>query len=331
MDYGEVLLLFDGDNPCWTEDLSELAGKDPALLGSLLREGLAEKKGEVYSLTPSGREAFRREAAECFHPAVPGECPAPLGEKERALLRTRLYLLLDRKHLQRWGLKEYLFSSSFPVPPLAQDELFSLDGGLTWLWPSSQTVKRLRTDFPETGLAARRQKALPPGTPAAWFQAQGISPEYFEPDFLYLSRYDYEAYTDFSSPPDDIWGLLNADRFFFLQGPPPTKENLARFLGITGRFHLCLEVLRRLVLPGYMDFDSHDQGAINWLLFLYEKEADAEGCSALLSPLDQELIAPVLPTDLWTLSFEALAAYPGRAENIHDLLPEIARPLARAQ
>lgn len=331
MDYGEVLLLFDADNPCWTEDLAELAGKDPALLDLLLKERLAEKEEKVFSLTLSGQEAFRREAADCFLPAVPGECPATLREVEAAFLRTRLHLLLDRKHLQRWGLKEYLFHPSFPIPPLTRRGLFSLDSGLNWLWPASPFVERLRRNFPETGLAARKQKAHSPGTPAAWFEAQGVSPEYFEPDFLYLSRYDYEAYTDFSSPPDDIWGLLNTDRFFFRSGPVPTEENLEDLLEIAGRFHLCLEVLRRLVLPGYMDLDSHDQGAINWLLFLYEKEADAAKCSALLSPFDQELIAPALPMDLWALSLEALAAFPGRAENIHDLLPEIAHPLARTQ
>ena len=328
MDYGEMLLLFDADNPCWTEDLTELAGKDPALLDLLLKDGLAEKEGKVFSLTLFGREVFRREATECFLSALPGKCP---GEPEKSLLRTRLHLLLDKKHLQRWGLKEYLFRPSFPIPPLAKDEIFSLNGRLKWLWPASPLVERMRQDFPRTGLVARRQKAHSPGTPAAWFEAQGVSPDYFEPDFLYLSRYDYEAYAEFSSPPDDIWGLLNTDRFFFRSGPVPTDENLEGFLEITGRFHLCLEVLRRLVLPGYMDLDSHDQGAINWLLFLYEKEGDAEECTALLSPFDQELIAPALPMDMWALSFEALAAYPGRAENIHDLLPEIAHPLARAQ
>ncbi|GAB1487162.1 hypothetical protein MASR2M79_22170 [Aminivibrio sp.] len=40
MDYGEVLLLFRRRITPLTEDLAELAGKDPALLGSLLREGL---------------------------------------------------------------------------------------------------------------------------------------------------------------------------------------------------------------------------------------------------------------------------------------------------
>ena len=328
MELSEMLLLFDADNPCWTEDLADLAGKDPALLLLLVQEGFAEKNGSIYSLTPSGREAFLREASECFLSAHPGSCPeAP----EKSLLRTRLRLLLDKKHLQRWGLKEYLFHPSFPIPSLTKDELFSLCCGLKWLWPSTPAVQRLRREYPETGLAARKNPELPAGTLTEWFESLAEKPDWFKPDFLYLSRYDYEAYTSFSPPPDDVWGLLNTDRFFFFKAPEPEEKNLEWFLEVAGRFHLCLEVLRRLVLPGHMDFDSWDQGAVNWLLFLFEKEKDARKCVSLLAPLGQDLVLPALPMDIWVLSFEALSSFPEKAESIHDLLPEIAYPIARAE
>jgi hypothetical protein len=69
MEYGGVLLLFDGDNPSWTEELVGMAGEDPGLLGAMVADGLLRDEGGVFSLTDAGREAFREEAAACFLPA----------------------------------------------------------------------------------------------------------------------------------------------------------------------------------------------------------------------------------------------------------------------
>ncbi|HRX27323.1 MAG TPA: hypothetical protein P5219_10930, partial [Aminivibrio sp.] len=72
MEYGSLLLLFDEENPCWTEKLVQLADEDPALLADIVRDGLAERKGEICVLTGEGREAFRKEAAESYLSAEPG-------------------------------------------------------------------------------------------------------------------------------------------------------------------------------------------------------------------------------------------------------------------
>ncbi len=326
MEYGSLLLLFDEENPCWTEKLAELAGENPVLLADMVRDGLAERKGEVCVLTGEGRTAFRKEAAESYLSAQPGIPGPDLGKH---LFRTRLRLLLDRKHIQRWGLKEYVQGARFPVPDLEDALLFSHDGGIEWKWPSSPAVERMRSDWPVTGLAARRMAPPPADAAARWFETPGETPAVFETDLLYLSRYDFQAYTSFAPLPGDRWGLLNADRFFCMDSPAPEKVNLAWFLGIVGRFQLALEVLRRMVLPGYMDLDSHDQDGINWLVFLFETEEQAGRCVSLLAPFGQDLIRPAIPMDVWALSFEALEAFPEKAETIHDLLPVIGKAVVR--
>ncbi|MGD9821744.1 MAG: hypothetical protein AB7U27_09355 [Aminobacteriaceae bacterium] len=326
MDYGSLLLLFDEENPCWTEKLVQLTGEDPALLADIVRDGLAERKGEICVLTGEGREAFRKEAAESYLSAEPGIPGLDLGKH---LFRTRLRLLLDRKHIQRWGLKEYVPGACFSVPDLEDALLFSLDGRLDWKWPSSPAVERMRIDWPVTGLAARRIASPPADASARWFENLGEVPAVFETDLLYLSRYDFQAYTSFDPLPGDRWGLLNADRFFCMDSPSPETVSLEWFLGTVGRFQLALEVLRRMVLPGFMDLDSHDQDGINWLVFLFETEKEAERCVSLLAHFGQDLIRPAIPMDVWALSFEALEAFSEKAETIHDLLPVIGKAVVR--
>jgi hypothetical protein len=326
MDYGSLLLLFDEENPCWTEKLVQLTGEDPALLADIVRDGLAERKGEICVLTGEGREAFLKEAAESYLSAEPGIPGLDLGKH---LFRTRLRLLLDRKHIQRWGLKEYVPGACFSVPDLEDALLFSLDGRLDWKWPSSPAVERMRIDWPVTGLAARRIASPPADASARWFENLGEVPAVFETDLLYLSRYDFQAYTSFDPLPGDRWGLLNADRFFCMDSPSPETVSLEWFLGTVGRFQLALEVLRRMVLPGFMDLDSHDQDGINWLVFLFETEKEAERCVSLLAHFGQDLIRPAIPMDVWALSFEALEAFSEKAETIHDLLPVIGKAVVR--
>jgi hypothetical protein len=87
VEYGSLLLLFDEKNPCWTEKLAELAGENPVLLADMVRDGLAERKGEVCVLTGEGRTAFQKEAAERYLSAQPGIPGPDLGKH---LFGTRL-------------------------------------------------------------------------------------------------------------------------------------------------------------------------------------------------------------------------------------------------
>ncbi len=326
MEYGSLLLLFDRENPCWTEELARIAGEDTSMLEKMLLDGLLAKEGKLFFLTDAGREAFREEAAANYLPVEPG---TPGADPEKDFFITRLRLLLDKKHIQRWGVKEFVREARFPVPPLQDEELFSRSSGLEWLWPSSPIVGQLREDWPTTGLAARKEAPPAPDAAAKWFEAKGSFPAYFEADLLHLSRYDFQAYSHIPRSPNDPWGILNADRFFCMRAPAPEAGRLDGFLAVTGRFQLVLEVLRRMVLPGYIDLDSFDQDGINWLLFVFEREEEAEACVSLLSPFGLDLIRGSMPMDVWALSFEALMNFSQKAETIHDLIPVIGRPVVR--
>ena len=324
MMYGEVLLLFSESAPCWTKELVSMAGEDGDGLEALCRDGLLDRSGETYFLTEKGAAAFRAEARECFFDGAPGERPEDL---RRSIFATKLRLLLDGKHLQRWGLKEYLPKAEFLIPELDDKELLSVGEGLQWLWPFHPLVRSMREDFPVTGLPARGKPPLPADTVEKWFRKNGAVPERFIPDLLHLSRYDYKDYEDFTSPPGDTWRLLNADRFFCMEAPVTGED--APYLRAVGRFHLVLEVCRRMILPGYMDKDSHDQDGINWMLFVFDRDEEAASLAKRLASYGEALTGPVLPAEVWTLSFEALSAFPGKAENIHDLLPAVGHGAAR--
>ena len=326
MEYGSLLLLFDQENPCWTEELVRIAEEDPAPLARMFAEGLLAKEGELLFLTGAGREAFREEAAANYLPAEPG---TPGADPEKDFFITRLRLLLDKKHIQRWGVKEFVPSARFPIPPLQDDELFTRSSGFEWLWPSSPLCGQMREDWPLTGLAARREAPPAPDAAAKWFEAKGTYPAYFEADLLHLSRYDFQAYAHISRSPNDPWGILNADRFFCMRASAPEAGNPDGYLATTGRFQLALEVLRRMVLPGYIDLDSFDQDGINWLLFVFDHEEEAEACVSLLAPFGLDLIRGSMPMDVWALSFEALMNFSPKAETIHDLIPVIGRPVVR--
>ena len=329
MENGEILLLFSEENPFWTEDLVRLAGEDCSVLRELREDGyLVEEKG-VFSLTGKGRTAFAAEAAENFLssvPAAPGHCAG------KSLFRTRLRLLLDGKHLQRWGLKEYIGGARFAIPPLEDRDIFSMERGLEWTWPSSPLMKRMTEDFPRTGLAARGNEVHPPCGVEAWVASLGLIPGFFVADLLFLSRYDYLCYEGFSPHPRDRWGLVNADRFFCLQWPPVDGgSGLERIFSAIGRFHLCMESLRRAVIPGYVDLDCLDQDCINWLVFVFRKEEDAGRAASLMEDCGEDLAGPAAPMEIWTLGLDSLEGFPGKAENIHDLLPVTAHPVVRVK
>ena len=326
MEYGSLLLLFDQENPCWTEELVRIAEEDPAPLGRMLGDGLLAKEGKLFFLTGEGREAFREEAAADYLPAVPG---TPGSDPGKDLFRTRLRLLLDKKHIQRWGVKEFVPFARFLIPPLQDEELFTRSSCFEWLWPSSPIIGQMRDDWPLTGLAARRETPPAPDAAAKWFEAKGTFPAYFEADLLHLSRYDFQAYAHIPRSPNDPWGILNADRFFCMQAQPPRASNTDGYLATIGRFQLALEVLRRMVLPGFIDLDSFDQDGINWLLFVFGREEEAEACVSLLAPFGLDLILGSMPMDVWALSFEALMHFSGKAETIHDLIPVIGKPVVR--
>ena len=81
-------------------------------------------------------------------------------------------LLLDKRHLQRWGVKEYLAPFRFALPNLKGDEFFVMDGGRpVWCYPDAPIFKKMAEDFPETGAAARRLPLPDAEAVRAWLEA----------------------------------------------------------------------------------------------------------------------------------------------------------------
>jgi hypothetical protein len=299
-DVEDVLLLFDEGRSCWTETMAELVepGSGDKLKG-LLEEGLLARDGEVYFLTRAGAERFRLAAEEFFLPLRPGLPGA--GDRRREANRTLLQMLLDRRHLQRWGLKEYCKPFRFVVPDLRDEELFSTldeaDAGsakkLSWRYPEHPVFVNMARDFPLVGLTAREESPPAPGRLAAWMSENVPRGRVMEADLLYKSRYDFQAYAHFPKLPGDPCGLLNTDRFLFFFAPPPDPpENVPALLTTLGEFHMFLTMLRRMYLPGYVDRDSLDQDGINWLVYVYENECDALRCAERLAPFGRALAGP---------------------------------------
>lgn len=322
-----LLLFFDERYPCWTPAMLALSGQDRAEADALACQGLLEFEEGIYSLSAVGRAKFSEFAGEAYLPLRPGS----FSDRGRAALRGELMLLLDKRHLQRWGVKEYLAPFRFALPSLERDELFVMDGGRpVWRYPDAPVFRRMAEDFPETGAAARRFPLPDAEAVRAWLEANAPNRREVEFDLLYKSRYDFQAYAKFPPLPADPCGLFNADRFLFVFMPSPTPENLPRYLEKIGEFHMFLTLLRRLYLPGYVDLDAMDQDGVNWLLFAFENDEDAERCAGMLGPISEALPGEAYPLELWSVSLEGLRDYPGgQAETIWDILPFAAHPIYR--
>ena len=322
-----LLLSFDERYPCWTPAMLALAELDRTAADDLTREGLLEFGEGVYSLSPAGREAFLKLAGEACLPSRPGEAP----DRKRAARWGELMLLLDKRHLQRWGVKEYVAPFRFALPDVRGEDLFVMDEAApVWRYQDAPVFRKMAEDFPETGAAARTQPMPNAEEVRAWLAANAPGLREVEFDLLYKSRYDFQAYAKFPPLPADPCGLFNADHFLFAFMPPPAPENLPQYLEKVGEFQMFLTMLRRLYLPGYVDLDAMDQDGVNWLLFAFEEERDAERCAKLLSPIAEALPGPAAPLELWSVSLEGLRDYPGgQAETIWDILPFAAHSIYR--
>ena len=322
-----VLLRFDEEHPCWTDEMLELMGFDKKTAEYLVQQGCLDVEDGVYFLSDKGRESFEDVARESFLPVRPG---VPAHNKKLEAERSELMMLIDRRHLQRWGIKEYVKPFRFDLPDIPDEELFRFEGARPeWLYLNSPSFSAILRDFPTAGVAARSE--TPPSAEfiAEWLDKNIPNRRTATFDLLYRSRYDFEQYTEFKPLPADAFSLLNTDRFVFSFAPKPIKEKLNGYFSIIGEFHMMLTMLRRMYLPGYTDLDSHDQDSVNWLIFTFEKEEDSVMCAELLKPYVGFLEEPAGPFDIWSISIEALlkAEY---AEMIWDLLPITAHPISRA-
>ena len=122
------------------------------------------------------------------------------SDKVRTALRGELMLLLDKRHLQRWGVKEYVSPFRFALPQVAGADLFVMDREVpAWRYPEASVFRKMAENFPETGAAARNQPMPDAGEVRAWLEANAPGLYDAEFDLLYKSRYDFQVYVSAAS------------------------------------------------------------------------------------------------------------------------------------
>ena len=313
-----LITRFDTENPCWTSDVLARAGEDASLLPQLVNDGILHLEDEVYSLTETGAQEFERLSEEMFLGVKPGAAPA---DRKKSAARSRLRLLLDEAHSQRWGMKKYLSGVSLDVyPKLSREETFSLaDGKLEWKYDESPVCKKMKDEVPTAFIDSRRTDMVPPEKLAAWLAANAAEPGNLDVDLLYLCYYDFMQYRDFTGHPNDPLKLINTDRFLFVF----PEDDIAANVETVGKFHLWLNGLRRLFIPGYVDRDTQEQDSVSWLVFTTETESEAKALAEQLGAFGEELVLAANPCEVWTMSFEALENLDAKRELIWELLPDI--------
>ena len=319
-----IITMFSEQDPCWTAELLELAGEDISGLETLVGEGLLDHSDGIYSLTEDGRNAYEKLKNELFLDGTPGLKPS---EPERSVKRTRLRMLLDNAHLQRWGIKVYHAGQGLDYyPGLKDEELVSSENGtLEWKYTASHLYQKINEQFSPSFIEGRRIDMVTPERLSAWCTENSTLPGSLDVDLLYLCNYDFMQYRDFTGHPNDRLKVINTDRFLFVFPDKDTGRNLVT----VAKFHLWLNTLRRMMIPGYVDRDTQEQDSVSWLIFTTEKEDEAVALAKELGGFGEELVANANPCEVWTISMEALQNITEKRELIWELLPDIAHPAQR--
>lgn len=318
-----LITRFTEEDPCWTAELLEQAGEDVSHLPALVARNVLSLNNEIYSLTDAGVREFETAARELFIEEEPGRAS---GAPEKDVFRTKLRLLLDGAHVQRWGIKEFIPRASLPyLPDIKEAPLFSLKDGLRWRYPESAAYQAMERDFPPVTIDARRTDYVPKEQIDAWAQNNNASFGSMDIDLLYLCRYDFMQYKEFPGHQNDPLRLINTDRFLFTAPGDTAEANLEKI----GQFHLWLNYLRRMQIPGYVDRDTQEQDSVSWLIFTTEKDSDAQATADALSVFGEALVENANPCEIWTISLEALENLDAKRELVWELLPEIAHPVQR--
>ena len=147
------ILLFEPDFPCWDEETFALAGEDPASLAQMLKEGCLIQAAGGYVLTEKGENERRREAEANWL----SYAPTPSFDAERALWNNRLYLLMERAFLGRFGIKEYSLDEALPVIPALPDEQMMQisEGKMRYIWGEQPIIQNFLAEFPHRGVGSR--------------------------------------------------------------------------------------------------------------------------------------------------------------------------------
>lgn len=323
-DENYAITFFDSLHPCLTAEILAEDGVGEAELSSLVRRGMLYCEEGVYFLTEAGRGEFLRAARESFIDAKPGDAPEDRARSARGAKFLRLF---DAAFAQRWGIKEYYARPELPTfPELPGEEPFRAEGGkIVWPYMTSREEREMEEKFPLAGIEGRYEKmSAAAAAGAEWMRENEKSIGKFSPDIFFVCRYDYRYYEDFKGHPNDPMRLINTDRFAFIFDDGG-DENLRKI----GEFRRWLSLMRRAALPGFFDIDTQEQDSVSQIFFVTEEEGGAACCAEALIPFGASLTEGAEPFEIWTLSFEALAAVEEKRELVWELLPDIARPVRR--
>lgn len=326
----ETLLLFDQDHPFWNKNLLSLLDKDSKEAETLLKKGLIEKTpGGNYKVTEAGRKALDNYCRECYMPA---NLPIYSDlDEDAAISTTRFYLLFENSFTGRWSWKDYSFRKELEYfPSLPREKMYKIDNkGLNWLYPEDPQVTVILQKYPNTGMKAREMDPPDQAEVFKWLEGKNIKRGTFTPDLLFMSRYDFEYYSDVPPDPNDRYSFLNSDRMFCFNSPEPEEKNLQLFIDRIAEVHLLMMNYRQIYLPGYTHMDTANQENLNWIVWITRTEKEAEKVVSLLGRFGKDLIEPALPLDIYTFSHEGLASVGEKSETIYDLLFNHAHAIAK--
>ncbi|HAK40278.1 MAG TPA: hypothetical protein DCM24_00570 [Synergistaceae bacterium] len=86
---------------------------------------------------------------------------------------------------------------------------------------------------------------------------------------------------------------------------------------------------RHVYLPGCFDIDIHQQSTFTWWFWATRTQEEAMRLASRLGQAGRGLVSPAEPTDVWTISLEALEAYDRKAESFYEFVDDLALPVSR--
>ncbi len=311
-----ILTMFDEQNPCWTAELLELAGEDASGLDELVSSGSLELFDGIYSLTERGKTDFERARDELFLEGLPGAKPT---DPARSVKRTKLRLLLDNAHLQRWGIKVYHAGQDLDFyPDLKEEEPFSFSNGTPeWSYTDSPLYKKINEEFKPALIEGRRTDLVTPKRLSSWCEDNSMEPGRLNIDLLYLCHYDFMQYRDFEAILEHLMKVINTDRFLFVFPEGEIEKDFA-FCGKIPSLakHTEADDDPRLRGQGYTEQDS-----VSWLVFTTEREDEAAELAEELGKFGEKLVENANPCEIWTVSMEALENVKEKRELFGNCFP----------
>lgn len=320
-----LLTLFDSLYPYWNNEMLQMEGISEDSLSQLVDDGLLCRRDGVYSLTAIGRTCFENAAREHYIDAKPGII---LPDNVRAAKMGLFLKLLDRSHVQRWGIKEYRRYPKLDIYPCVKlGEDYEVSGDrVKWVYMECELEKQFEKNFPIRGMAGRYSAMQGDAQKVRALHLEEESHfDTFTPDILYASRYDYKYYAEFSGHPCDTFDLINTDRYAFVYDSACESEELQAI----SKFRRWVNFQRRSAVPGFWDIDTQEQDSVSQLIFVLENEDQARQAAANLSRFGGSLVEGAAPFEILTVSIEKMRKVKGKEETIWDLLPTVALPISQ--